>query len=268
MLAELRFGPLADDPAMREEQVESVDDYMSLLIKNGQVLGESLVANCESEYRLFVELSRRNALTLEAHSSWGKEARETVVALLGAEPELILLDAEAGAEEAHWEGSSSLVLFTHFLDTNSPLVRGNDVKPVAVFTLPLPDSEREYLGAWAWAYRAHDAVWFHSGDLETVAYKQLAEPTSGLAEEGRALAKQVEDATGIPTYYYLLRYWGRRSGENTRPCPGCGRPWEQNEEVESGRELFTLRCESCRLVSDAGSTTDDQRRARIGEYRK
>ena len=67
----------------------------------------------------------------------------------------------------------------------------------------------------------HDLLQLECGPLEIAAYRELAEPCSALAREGRALAASVEQATGVPTYYYLLRYWGRPS-EHDRPCPGCG----------------------------------------------
>lgn len=76
--------------------------------------------------------------------------------------------------------------------------------------------------------------------------------------------------TGMPTYYYLHRYWARRGAEQSRRCPNCGRNW-QNSKYSSDSELFhnfPFRCERCRLVSSQAVTFEDERHARIGEHSK
>ncbi len=55
-----------------------------------------------------------------------------------------------------------------------------------------------------------------SGAVEIPAYRQLADPNSLLSEDGRRLCREVESRTGIPTFYYLLRYWGRSKDDDER----------------------------------------------------
>lgn len=81
-------------------------------------------------------------------------------------------------------------------------------------------------------------------------------------------AKAVEVATGKPTFYYLLRYWGRREGEEQRLCPGCGNPWVQHHDGDdNGLGWFDFCCALCRLVSQQATSFEDERHARIGEWR-
>ena len=80
----------------------------------------------------------------------------------------------------------------------------------------------------------------------------------------------VESATGVPTYYYLMRYWGRKVGEENRLCPGCGGAWRTEippDRVKRFRD-FTFQCPKCRLVSHMADSYDDDRHAGIGEWRK
>jgi predicted nucleic acid-binding Zn ribbon protein len=98
----------------------------------------------------------------------------------------------------------------------------------------------------------------------------LADPDSELAQQGRNLCRRIEIGTGIPTYYYLARYWAREKGEEDRLCPGCGNMWK----VEGLKELperfyhFDFRCDNCRLVSHLGVSLDGGNYVRIGEFHK
>lgn len=59
-----------------------------------------------------------------------------------------------------------------------------------------------------------------------------------------------------------------KPGEAERVCPECGGRWKQKSGEGRGMDWFDFRCEPCRLVSHLASTTEDERHARIGEYRK
>ena len=137
-----------------------------------------------------------------------------------------------------------------------------------LFTLPVPDQIKEDLYSWQKDYRELDSVWMRSGPVEMPAYRQLAVPCSDLSVDGRRLCREIENATGIPTFYYLMRYWGRPKGEDDRSCPGCGEGWKASEsESEYGEKFhqFHFKCEPCRLVSHKGKGADG-RHARIGEF--
>jgi predicted nucleic acid-binding Zn ribbon protein len=96
----------------------------------------------------------------------------------------------------------------------------------------------------------------------------MADPNSKLAQDGRDLCRGLETATGLPTFYYLHRYWGRPKGEEDRLCPGCGGKWRTGAAT-GGKRLFwqfDFRCDPCRLVSHFGVSTDGGRHTRIGEF--
>lgn len=166
-----------------------------------------------------------------------------------------------------WKGAPFLYLFTKWCAWCSPVCRGDGKHPVPLFTLPVSEQVKEDLHGWQKSYRGLDVVWMKSGDLEMPAYRQLADPRSDLSEDGRRLCREIEDATGIPTFYYLMRYWGRSKDENDRICPGCGENWKASEHHYGEKfHEFHFKCESCRLVSRVGNSTDGGH-ARIGEFR-
>ncbi len=138
---------------------------------------------------------------------------------------------------------------------------------IPLYQLPLKDQEIEGIHWWISSYQLHDEMWIHSGKLEIPAYKQLVEVSSELNEEGRNLSSVIEKATGIPTYYYLMRYWGRKKGEENRKCPGCGMNWRNKEiRIEDKHSLgFHYICKQCRLASHFPDSLDNERYAKLGE---
>ena len=53
-------------------------------------------------------------------------------------------------------------------------------------------------------------------------------------------------------------------------CPSCGGRWRAKQGPSGRGPIWqcVFRCEKCRLVSSDARVTDDERHARIGEYRE
>ena len=101
---------------------------------------------------------------------------------------------------------------------------------------------------WGYHYCAFDSLWFASGIGERFAYRQLSDADSELSKEGRDLCRRIEAGAGVPTYYYLMRYFARsKKGELKSRCPDCGGEW-LNESDSLKR--YEFRCDRCRLVSN------------------
>ena len=258
---QLRENPGLDRDALRE----AIKSYLAWLRKNGQILGEWILADTPNSFRATVYLAAANALEDHHHSGSGRQALDTILRNTHRPALNLLEDLERRTD---WSGSGSLYLFTHFLDLSSPVCAGDDGSPVPLYNLPILDREKEELHAWASAYRNYDWLAIDSGALEIPAYKQLAEVDSELARKGRALAEAVEKGTGLPVYYYQHRYWGRCGEEEKRICPDCGQPWTYETAERKGIAWFDFLCEPCRLVSHNAVSFDDDEHARIGEFRR
>ena len=269
LMSSVDFGPWAPEKAAADEQREAVASYFGSLSRNGQISDDLFYARVGGRCVAHVALARPDAFERQHHSAWGLTHLDRVTAAFSQSPRWTVLEDDTADAESTWEGAGALVFYTHLLDKGAPVMRGDDGRGVATYLLPISDDERQALQWWAWAYRAHDEIWMGSSALEIPAYKQMAEPDSALSRDGRDLARAIEAATGLPTYYYLIRYWGRRTGEEDRRCPSCGEPWRVPFDDEArGLRSFPFRCEPCRLVSHDASTTNDERHARLGEYRR
>lgn len=167
-----------------------------------------------------------------------------------------------------WKNVSFLYLFTHLCDREPHVHRGDNGFVIPYFTLPLTDREKDNIYCWGGQYRELDALWIASDELEIPAYKILAEPDSQLSFNGLECCETIEKATDIPTYYYLMRYFGRDAeDEKKRRCPCCGKSWHVKQPDNSPFWKFDFQCHKCRLVSSFGVDLN-LRYAKIGEPHK
>jgi predicted nucleic acid-binding Zn ribbon protein len=180
----------------------------------------------------------------------------------------MVVDDEAPQRDTTWSNAPFLYLSTHMNDWESPLCRGDNGKPIPLYRLTGAHEDRESIYFWQQTYREYDAIWMGCGHLEIPVYCELALPDSELSQQGRSICRKVESATGIPTYYFLMRYWGRKDCEEKRLCPGCGCEWHKKNSVGQLNRFcdFTFMCRKCKLVSHIADSYDDSRRARIGEW--
>lgn len=277
-LCEVDFGKALCEGDERERQRDAVESFFSTLQKNGHMYDGYAVGESNGHLLAYIELTFPDSYLEKYYSKWGLRRLQEVEKEFGSKPEWKVLTKGQKRIPASWKSADTLFLYTlpHFCSEQySPIYNGNNGEQTPLYLLPMPDKDTtsdmawsEYLYQWASSYRAHDSIWVGSGVLEMSAYKQLADPTSELNISGRDLCEEIESHTKIPTYYYLYRYFGRKKGETERPCPICGKPWrvERSDEKRPWWE-FAFRCEPCRLVSNDASTDEDERHARIGEFR-
>ncbi len=266
-LAKITFG--RGNRAASDKLEDLAHSYLAALLRVGQLCGRDyFLAWHKGVLSAHVLLAGRDACQLRYHSKWGQEDLKKVTAAFGQKPVWTFLDEQAKAPISTWKGVPFLYLFTHAFDNDSPVCRSDGRRPVPVYRLPVPVETKDGLYAWRSSYRELDNIWLGCGKLEIATYRQLAEPRSELAEQGRRLCREIESATGRPTYYYLMRYWGRTKGEADRPCPLCGGSWKTAPDARPDKPFyaFDFRCEPCRLVSHIGDSYDNPRRARIGDF--
>lgn len=269
ILHKLTFGKTT--PVTATEAEEVAEEYLCMLAHSGQADRRYVLVSQNEHLCVYIEIAGVQAHRLKFHSKYGRESLKKVTAWFGQEPVWERLDDAGPWRDTTWTNAPFLFLFTHFLDHESPLCRGDTGKPIPLYRLPIRHEFDPGISFWQSSYRDHDSLWMSSGTLEILAYKQLALPDSKLSGYGRDICEYVEETTGVPTYYYLHRYYGRREGEDNRKCPGCGRSWRTEYPLNdngSAWHHFGFRCEKCRLVSHIASISDEPRYAHIGEWRK
>jgi len=271
ILANVKFGTLRGREKFDLE--EAAEAYLSALFTGGQICGVRFLTWIKGKLTAHVLLAAPNAVHQKFHTARGKKNLAAVVALFGREPEWQILDDDAGEPVPKWKGAPFLYLFTTWIDWHPPVCRQDKKRfkslSVPSFTLPVTDEIKENLDQWQRSYSGHDQIWMESGALELPAYRQMADVNSALSVEGRRLCAAVENGTGIPTFYFLARYYARTKGEDERLCPGCGSHWRTSAEGPPDAKFcrFQFKCDPCRLISNLGVSTDGARLARIGEFK-
>ena len=109
--------------------------------------------------------------------------------------------------------------------------------------------EQNDVMCWQSDYQACDTLQMNTATGDRFGTHQLSAVDSSLSVRGRAIARRIEEATKVPTYYYLYRYGGRSGAlERKRRCPGCGGAWLLR--YGAWHDEFHFRCTRCRLLSN------------------
>jgi len=266
LICEYTFAP--KEPSTLNALEDEVVGLLGSLEKNGQIWGSEVFGHVEGSLRVVFTVPRSDALSDRYKSEWVLRAEKRVRPLCDREPTWHVIDDRANEQIVErWMDSESLYLFTHMFDHTSPVCSGSDGEPVPLYLLDVKQETRQALVAWAGEFRQLDELQLGCGPLEIAAYTEVATPASELAKSGRELCRDVEEATGKPTYYYLMRHWGRETGEADRLCPGCGKKWAASaKEGERGIAWFDFRCAPCRLVSHVAVSFDSEKFSEIGEW--
>ena len=261
------FKPSSRSNGARAALEQAVQSLAAALARNGQVCGQEVIWWAGGALHLRVYVPRHDAVDAAYRSSWVSAEWERVGVLCSQPPGFGVLDEQVPKRYPRWQSAGSLYLFTTAFDISSPVCSGRDGTPVPPFLLPLDDAQKDDLYFWAHTYRELDSIQLGCGPLEMPAYRQMADPASELSKKGRSLCGTVEKATGMPTFYYLIRYWGRRDGESQRRCPSCDGAWRRERRPGHGLNWFDFVCEPCRLVSHEASVVGNARQVRMGEFR-
>lgn len=242
-----RVGPRLD----RDDVENAIQTYLAALSKNGQIMGDTPMARGRSDYRVFVNVPRRDALEPQRGSRWVRRAVKKLADTgigtprcrrLGREPE--------GQRPCTCRRSSHFVLFAHCLSDASPVRCGQCFGPVPLYTLPTTGVAGDYqdLLSWQSTYQAMDRLFVGSSAGEHYSHRQLSDVASPLSKEGREVAARLEDKVRRPVYYYLMKHFGTSNAqERGRKCPSCKKPWALQAPMH---RIFDFRCEGCRLLSN------------------
>ncbi len=210
LVARIEFGAAPEKRSARSRLKAAAASYLASLTKSGQICNSYLLAWTGGVLTAFTKIPRADSLAPQKHPKWQMTALEELTQAVGKSPEVTVIDDEAPRGIAHWKRSSFLFLSPDYFDDCSPLYSGDTGRVVPLYELTEPDELAESITFWSREYRHHYGVWLSSGELEIPAYEQVADVASRLSKLGREYCSQIETTTGIPCYYYLTRYWGRR----------------------------------------------------------
>ena len=247
-LAELRFRIIADTDLSQAEQ--AIRTYIEALIFNGQVLGREFPTAWQQDaFSSRVVLASQDALASKWQSARVRQAEQQLaVAGLGY-AQLTLLGLDLMSQQACEVLPNSLILFTSFADTCSPLRCADTLRPVPLFWLNATEMDFEALIRWQIQFQALDEIQLQEDRvLPKIAENSLQQLHSKLNRRGRQLAQQISKRNKLPIWYAL--YSGSSNDCEQDPhkcCPSCGANWRL---ATPRLEMFDFQCDNCQLLSN------------------
>ena len=227
-----------------ESQDEIVDllwNYFGCLYKNGQILKNYDMLKNADDFIVFVTLPTDDAMDEKHNNIYVSKYVEQIEKLFKISVEIIgenlNYDKSCSCEKHSW-----FMLYTDWMETDSPVICGDCGKSVPLYKLPHLFNENEHHGILGWkeAYSEIDSLWLYCLS-DRFTYRQLNKLNSQLSKIGLDICKELEKATGTPTYYYVFQV-----NKSKDVCPICGSEWKLTGE----KTFIDYKCDKCRLVAD------------------
>lgn len=238
----------------RQLQNDAFDGMLGTYRRDGHILGRELMTVSDDlKLEAYVFLPANDAFDPRFYNNWIRKSIADAAMSGLSEPDFV----EVGNDSSELDGCQctdfpSLILFTTYLQIQSPVRCGRCFRPVPLYRLPrIKGEESAEVISWNDDYKACDSLFMNSATGERFGYREMSKPDSSLSRRGREICRFYENSANIPCYYYLHRYYGRsKSAEENRRCPGCGCDWHLNAKWHN---FFDFRCDSCRLISNLSS---------------
>lgn len=248
-VAEVSFESRAG--AKRREAAQAICALLASWRSTGQILDPwPALARRGPSHVAFLLVPERASLVPRHDSDYGRKNRAGLKVASVAAPRVRIVGLETDGEpECRCRRPAAYVLYTTYLDLESPLRCGDCFRPVPLYRLPrMEGGVQEDAVFWAGDFRRCDALQMNCATGERFGTREVSRLDSSLSRRGRAVCDRLQAATGVPVFHYLYRYGGRSvAKEEARRCPGCDRRWLLREPWH---RLFDFRCERCRLVSN------------------
>ncbi len=226
-----------------------LDAFSSALYSNGNIFDAWNELELEDRVRVRATGPEEPALLQQNWSRYAKDSfrKATDFCHRGAIFQVIFEDVE-DLSICACSQPELYILRTSSSDRGLPVDCGCCGSAVPLYRLSHIKGEEDHyrLLGWQKTSSALDRLWMESGVGERFAYRQLARPRSDFFNLTRELAADLEAASKVSTYSFLLHYhkkWGKR-------CPLCSRKWRWEDSPD---ELFAFKCDHCRLVSSEAS---------------
>jgi predicted nucleic acid-binding Zn ribbon protein len=244
-------------PTSTAKQLDEISySILAALHKNGQIINWDYPIAIDGQFlRTFVSILESDSLDIKYANKYVLEDIALAIGLGFSEPQIQLIGSAPDISEGTVCNcqSNSYVLYSHYLEIGSPIKCGDCFGHIPLYRLPKTYVGDEYYDIYIWDrdYRACDTLQMH-GTGEKFGIRQMSDPQSSLAKQGREICDKLTKLTGKPTYYSLYRYKSRTTliKEKQRRCPSCDGAWLLAQQWHG----FDFKCEVCRLVSDISCT--------------
>lgn len=255
---QIDFGfsePMQSNVDYADDAIECADELIASLARNGSIIGDGASFWSSPDtytwigYSLHSEILATTSLTQWSENCLA-QLRELACVVRTKQ-----LEGKSDDIEDTDTRPQYLVLTAN---RSNSVVTDSDGFPFDLFSITLDASQRQELSDWNDICNALYTLWLTHPGMEDQAYEYLADYKSEINSTGIAMRSVIEQISGIPTYYFLLRSSVSTKNEFWRNCPQCGKNWCSLSKESPDCWNFEFRCDACRLVSSEGEDYEDR----------
>lgn len=266
MIAQIKFGLVSEDN-YNTDSIDEITFFIGCLRREGHVFGEEVLGVIEGEIICSVYCYEEFEMIKACESEHSKNELKKIVETFQQEPRICFGNRRKEISFAQ-KTFKTLLLYTHFLDNSTPIVNPHTGIAIPMYKLKIDYKTKEGLLHWQDKYKAIDRLFMlGTGKNEIKNYKEIADPFSEFNQETAKMAADLEEETGIPTYYYLHRYYSFGPSEANLPCPICKKPWTKSSKFRVKLKFIDWICHNCRVMSCLGVSEEGKRKASIGIHK-
>jgi len=250
-ITEFRFTPAKIAPEIRDrflaQYLDTLERFFSELARNGLILESGAqIAFENGVYVCRVIAADPYAITEENFAYDTKKVLKRIIEQSEGLPQFSGMGDDPLHGHCKCKSPSHLVMNPCPEWEGTPIQCGDCMKSIPLYRLARYGGEMEFDDVLRWRrlYRSYlNQCLIGIDEIDgRESYQMLHECVSTLSLAGRALAGQVEQATGVPVYYPIYYKFERVPDI----CPQCGEKW-RNSYPDGVK--FSHACLACRIVS-------------------
>ncbi len=224
-----------------DNPIDLVEDFLSMLYKNGQILINYIVEEHYGFYIASVTTSDDDSLDEKYFNKYIKE----MLAKVEFSYEIISDDAFL-SDSCHCKEHSSYVLGTYYGDDSSPVLCGDCGKEIPLMKIPYLFGEEEHFSILSYQrmYNSVIDVWMNSLS-DRFTKRQLTHFDSQLTKRGLEICSELENESGKSVYFLfpIGEFDIKKKAENVVTCPKCGEILTTLKSTECVDRV----CDKCRF---------------------
>jgi len=239
-IAKLHFKSYYSDI---EKQIDSVNSFLWMLFKNGQIIEGWHVEKYDDIYHVTVCIADDDALDKKYYNEYMLKESENLE--MNYE---IVCDDPMAEDSCHCKEHSFYILFIFTEESGSPVICGDCGKEIPLIHIPYLFDEMEHhtITNWQIVYESVINLWVDSLS-DRFSKRQIINPNSELNKRGLEICTELEKQTGKPCYLFLNNLIGlnelSKNNKELDVCPKCKGKFKivKNYQIDKV-------CDQCRLA--------------------
>lgn len=225
-----------------EDRKKLLEEFLSTLRMNGQILTYTIVDDGESSYAIAVAADD-DALDEGYYDCYTKK----YLTRLGVAYEVLGTDVCA-TDCCHCGAAEYYLLRADYDEISSPVICGDCGREIPLYRIPYVFGEEEHFRILSWQemYQRVEGLWL-DGLSDRFTKRQMIDVNSQLNRQGAELCTELERKLQRPVFLYVRNpiggwYQAEKNNRILQACPKCGKNLRTESSVSAGL------CDQCRLA--------------------